>query len=966
MSTIPEKRDARGALWRKWDLHFHTPTSFDYRAKTVTNQQIVDQLIANEVGVVAVTDHHCIDPDRITELRQIANGRVVFLPGIELRCELGGTTTIHYIGVFSDENDVHELWTELSGKLELTPTKIRQTGDDKVWVGYEKGMKVIHDLGGFVTIHAGDRSNSLEKIKNKPVFKQKVKTDILREYVDFLEVSDIDDCAGYINTVFPEIGFQRPIIVGSDNHDILNYSPICPCWIRGDASFETLKHLRCEPEDRVFLGDTPLSVDRVLRNRTKYVRSIDVRKATGASLSETWFDNHVPLNHGLVAIIGNKGSGKSALADIIGLLGDSQAGDAFSFLTSKKFCKPSNNKSQAFQATIEWESGGTNQRNLSDKVDAEIESIRYLPQEYIESVCNELQEHGSGKFSQELASVIFSHVEINDRLGCQTFDELLQYKTSEKQKAITVKRSELRSLIDRVVVLEKQSSVANLKAITEQIVAKKRELEAHKLSKPKVVPKPEEDEAARAATETAVKKLEELEKRKAALIAKISLSNDAIGVAKRRLAASDRLATRLTSLTAEVNLAEEQSTKDCSDIGLTFQELVKFSVDRTKLELARSEANLAVANQNAILAPETAAVPSDELKQIEKEMQAVRNELAAPSQKYQQYLVDKKDWEAQHSAIIGDATKEDTIKFFEALLAACKEAEKKIPESIEKILAKSVEVYSGLQELAEVYSELYAPVQRFIEQHPLAKSQFQMSFETKLVESEFAEGFLSQIAQNRKGSFCGATEGRERVLASLAKTDFNDPAIVNEFLKEIWNALHVDLRIEDNPVVQVSDQLAKRSSANDLYRFIFELAFLRPFFTLKWGGKNVEQLSPGERGTLLLVFYLLIDRSDIPLIIDQPEENLDNQTVYDVLVPSIKEARRRRQLIVVTHNPNLAVVCDADQVICASVDKENKNKVTYESGTIENPEINKKILDILEGTRPAFENRDSKYHVNGN
>ena len=136
---------------------------------------------------------------------------------------------------------------------------------------------------------------------------------------------------------------------------------------------------------------------------------------------------------------------------------------------------------------------------------------------------------------------------------------------------------------------------------------------------------------------------------------------------------------------------------------------------------------------------------------------------------------------------------------------------------------------------------------------------------------------------------------------------------------------------------------------------------MKPLYTLRWGGKDVEQLSPGERGTLLLVFYLLIDKSDIPLIIDQPEENLDNQTVYDVLVPSIKEAKSRRQIILVTHNPNLAVVCDADQVVYASLDKNDGNRISYLTGGIENPEINRRLIDILEGTWPAFDNRGAKY-----
>jgi predicted ATPase len=130
------------------------------------------------------------------------------------------------------------------------------------------------------------------------------------------------------------------------------------------------------------------------------------------------------------------------------------------------------------------------------------------------------------------------------------------------------------------------------------------------------------------------------------------------------------------------------------------------------------------------------------------------------------------------------------------------------------------------------------------------------------------------------------------------------------------------------------------------------------------GDKELSELSPGERGTLLLVFYLLVDKGDIPLIIDQPEHNLDNQTIYKLLVPAIKKAKKNRQIIIITHNPNLAVVCDAEQIIYAELDKKDENRVSYYSGSIENPLTNKHLLDVLEGTRPAFENRDKKYLPN--
>ena len=128
-------------------------------------------------------------------------------------------------------------------------------------------------------------------------------------------------------------------------------------------------------------------------------------------------------------------------------------------------------------------------------------------------------------------------------------------------------------------------------------------------------------------------------------------------------------------------------------------------------------------------------------------------------------------------------------------------------------------------------------------------------------------------------------------------------------------------------------------------------------------GQIPRQLSPGERGTLLLVFYLLIDKRDVPLIIDQPEENLDNQTIATMLVPAIKFAKNMRQIVLVTHNPNLAVVCDADQIVHAEIDKSNNNRITYTSGAIEYPPVTEQIVDILEGTKPAFDLRDAAYEI---
>lgn len=125
------------------------------------------------------------------------------------------------------------------------------------------------------------------------------------------------------------------------------------------------------------------------------------------------------------------------------------------------------------------------------------------------------------------------------------------------------------------------------------------------------------------------------------------------------------------------------------------------------------------------------------------------------------------------------------------------------------------------------------------------------------------------------------------------------------------------------------------------------------------GNRNLNELSPGERGIVLLIFYLALSKESKPIIIDQPEDNLDNQSVFSKLVHCICKAKQQRQVIIVTHNPNLAVACDAEQIVFCEMNKDTY-QISYTSGAIENPEIRKHVIDVLEGTMPAFDLRKRK------
>ena len=93
--------------------------------------------------------------------------------------------------------------------------------------------------------------------------------------------------------------------------------------------------------------------------------------------------------------------------------------------------------------------------------------------------------------------------------------------------------------------------------------------------------------------------------------------------------------------------------------------------------------------------------------------------------------------------------------------------------------------------------------------------------------------------------------------------------------------------------------MKKNRSPRDLYDYLFGFNYLDTKYDLKVDKKDLSELSPGERGGLLIVFYLMLDRRDVPLIIDQPEENLDPKSIYDELVPLFQAAKRNRQVIMV-------------------------------------------------------------------
>ncbi|EGH99280.1 putative DNA repair ATPase [Pseudomonas amygdali pv. lachrymans str. M302278] len=151
-------------------------------------------------------------------------------------------------------------------------------------------------------------------------------------------------------------------------------------------------------------------------------------------------------------------------------------------------------------------------------------------------------------------------------------------------------------------------------------------------------------------------------------------------------------------------------------------------------------------------------------------------------------------------------------------------------------------------------------------------------------------------------------------------------------------------------------------------------------YVVHYKSDDIATMSPGKRGLVLLNLILHLSNASHPILIDQPEDNLDNRTIYDQLKDFVRQKKRKRQIIMVTHNANLVVAADAECIIVANQAGQQLNttadnyrfeyfsgslECSYESsftgGPLRSQGIRQHVCEILEGGVTAFKERELKY-----
>ena len=498
----------RGSEWRKWDLHVHSPASENFKGEW---SQFIIQLGNADCDVIGINDYFSVAGYKEVQCRlgnPAANGGnkpyrealeklgdKTLLPVVECRmnnvvidkrAKSGSDINFHLI--FSPELSADDIETFIK-KLNVNGKSIGTRYGDRAFLlrASVNFAEACQDLRGDRTFKDSfliwipyDEYGGIDNINpdTHPFFKKGLisEADILgssnRAQADFFLWKSDKFTEEQFRRWF---GRRKPCIKGSDSHNVndelgkLKDRHSKPadkyCWLKTDPTFAGLRQIINEPENRVYIGRIPPKMDEVRRNRTRYLKHIHIRKTADADSDDIWFDCQIPLNFDMVAIIGNKGSGKSALADTLALAGNTHCDPKyFSFLKPKRFCERNGRLAKQFEVRAQWEDGKENVTSLDAKPDTNnVERVKYIPQTYLEKVCTETEPDQASDFQRELRKVIFSHINDAERLGKESLDELIEYRTEELTKQLDIHRQEILRLNADLVRLETKGSTGNIR-----------------------------------------------------------------------------------------------------------------------------------------------------------------------------------------------------------------------------------------------------------------------------------------------------------------------------------------------------------------------------------------------------------------------------------------------------------------------------------------------------------------------
>jgi energy-coupling factor transporter ATP-binding protein EcfA2 len=733
----------------------------------------------------------------------------------------------------------------------------------------------------------------------------------------------------------------KPCLHGSDAHD--HQTVGLPdgnrfSWVKGAVEFDALRQACIDPASRAYVGETP----PVTATPSQVISKVELVNTPWALTPA------MELNPGLVAIIGPRGSGKTALADIIAV-GCDAANDR---LNDQSFIVRAEEFLGGASVHLTWQNGDLSQRGLlSPMSDEAYPRVRYLSQQFVENLCSSAGM--TDALLQEIERVVFEAQSVTARDGAIDFEELLDYRATRFRQAREREEEALGSLCERIgTELEKRKQVPTLR---NQVIEKERLIERYVADRTKLVSKGGEVRVAR------LQALMNAAEKVRSYLRWFSNQQQALLAMKDEV-----LNTRQSWAPEELRRGKERHRAG----GLEDAQWEAFLLDytgevdhllQTLTDKARENAATWRGTPPAEISETVDLIAAD----AELERQPLALLEAEIGRLEKQVSIDRAT--AERFAALSKRVTEETAALarLKERLADCEQAQTRIPELVQERTDAYVRVFDAVLNEQAVLVDLYAPLMERLagSGETLSKLSFSVT-RTADVQAWASQG-EALLDLRRQGPFKGKGSLRQAAEAALKSIWEHGTA------KEISAALakfreeNEDLR--DVASMQKGDQDDFRTWAKGFAKWMYGTDHIHVRYSVDYDGVDIRKLSPGTRGIVLLLLYLALDNADDrPLVIDQPEENLDPKSIYHELVGLFTVAKGKRQVIMVTHNANLVINTDADQIIVASAGPHPQGQlppITYVSGGLESAEIRQAVCDILEGGEDAFRDRARRLRV---
>lgn len=922
----------KGSKWYKCDLHLHTTASECFADREVTPEQWVDRAIEQGLHCVAVTDHNT--PLGIKAIQEAAKDKpLTIFPGVEITCD---STKIHLLILFDSSRGEEEVKSFLS-KCDIEHTvygdQLASTNKSVVEVA-----DIVKDKCNAIVIPAHiDEFSGIFNLSHHNLIDFYERPDITAVQVVHKAFYDNDVPADFHSQLVSYYGntkstidvtaWKKPVdLAKEENISILTFSDNPHMagdskhglwgigsrftWIKMDEtpSLEGLRQAFLLHEHRV-INDFDIKENDPNKQPDVWFKSL---KVTGTNLT-TKQDLEIDFNPQLNAIIGGRGSGKSSILRFIRGVFDRTANlDDFEDLL-----KEQNLFYKKADVSHKKETIGIFNPDISI---VEIEIVR-------KEVLYKIVASKINSASSQLIEVFkwldgtWDLVKDDDKDLLEIF-EFEQY--SQKQiYEIAKNPNALRERIDNAIpvlhdILERKSKISN--------------------------------EFLQARTS--------LRTKQGAIGGKTKIKTDLEDI-NNTLKAIDKSGITTTIKSTDLFVEDRKPIKSFTE---TIEDLT-LALEQVKASFtipAISTDNIQESHKEEI--ENLIQIATQSIVQQEKELDKIILEVANVKSTFD-LAVQNSDWQKALSLLhteIEEKKKELSESEIEALskyqqlklVVIDKQQELKSIESIEKeIIEINTQCTKLIKDYVDVCKEITEIRSTFISEHITADNikieirgfRNQNDFESQLrtiISND--SSFGDDIESLKTLCFTGIVEDKIQIVKKeLLEAHYND-ASSEYFHGHFKNALRKlsPSQIDNIELFMPEDEIIVKYKPEG-----------------STGFKSLSTASAGQKTAAILTFLFSFGKE--PLLLDQPEDDLDNRLVYDLVVKGLKKAKEKRQIIVVTHNANIPVNGDAEYIL--SMDSTTTDIKVLHSGTLENSDIKKEICDVMEGSEKAFQLRSERY-----